>query len=60
MVPIAYAIIAIAASFAIRLKEPRFLIAVIPMSAVAIALLVDWDAAWARIRRPTPEPDSQA
>jgi hypothetical protein len=35
------------------LKEPRFLIAVIPMSAVAIALLVDWDGAWARIRRPT-------
>jgi 4-amino-4-deoxy-L-arabinose transferase-like glycosyltransferase len=53
VVPVAYVIIAVAASFAIRLKEPRFLIAVIPMSAVAIALLVDWDGAWARIRRPT-------
>lgn len=53
VVPIAYVIVSIVASFAIRLKEPRFLIAVIPMSAVAIALLVDWDGAWALMRRPT-------
>jgi len=52
-VPIAYVVIAVAASFVIRLKEPRFLIAVIPMSAVAIALLVDWDHAWAQFRRRT-------
>lgn len=51
IVPISYVVIATAASFVIRLKEPRFIIAVIPMSAVAIALLVDWDAAWARFRR---------
>ena len=52
IVPIAYVVIAIIASFLIRLKEPRFLIAVIPMSALAIALLIDWDDVWAAIRRP--------
>jgi hypothetical protein len=52
IVPIAYALIAIIASFLIRLKEPRFLIAVIPMSALAIALLIEWDDVWAAIRRP--------
>jgi MFS family permease len=55
IVPIAYVVIAIIASFLIRLKEPRFLIAVIPMSALAIALLIDWDDVWAAIRRP-PDP----
>ncbi len=52
IVPIAYIVIAIIASFLIRLKEPRFLIAVIPMAALAIALLVDWDDVWAALRRP--------
>lgn len=51
-VPIAYIALAIVASFVIRLKEPRFLIAVVPMAALAIALLVDWDDVWARIRQP--------
>ncbi|MEP6638450.1 MAG: glycosyltransferase family 39 protein [Chloroflexota bacterium] len=51
-VPIAYVVVAIVASFVIRLKEPRFLIAVIPMVALVIALLVDWDLVWARIRQP--------
>ena len=51
LVPIAYVGVAIVASFIIRLKEPRFLIAVVPMLALSIALLVDWDDVWARIRR---------
>ncbi len=36
----------------IRLKEPRFVIAVVPMAALTVALVIDWDSAWARIRRP--------
>ncbi|MEO8437230.1 MAG: glycosyltransferase family 39 protein [Chloroflexota bacterium] len=51
-VPIAYIVIAIVASFVIRLKEPRFVIAVVPMAALTIALLIDWDLVWARIRNP--------
>ncbi len=52
IVPIAYVVIAIISSVLIRLKEPRFLIAVIPMAALTIALLIDWDDVWAAIRRP--------
>jgi dolichyl-phosphate-mannose-protein mannosyltransferase len=51
LVPIAYTVLAVAASFLIRLKEPRFLIAIVPMTAVAIALLLDWDEIWAYVRR---------
>jgi 4-amino-4-deoxy-L-arabinose transferase-like glycosyltransferase len=50
-VPMAYVVIAVASSFVIRLKEARFLIAIVPMMALSIALLIDWDDAWARIRR---------
>ena len=50
LVPIAYVVVAVAASFLIRLKEPRFLIAIVPMIALTIALLIDWDDIWARIR----------
>jgi 4-amino-4-deoxy-L-arabinose transferase-like glycosyltransferase len=52
VVPLAYVVLAIVASFLISLKEPRFLIAVVPMMAISIALLVDWDEAWARVRSP--------
>ncbi len=51
-IPIAYMLVAVAASFVIRLKEPRFLIAIVPMAALTIALLIDWDLVWARIRHP--------
>ena len=37
-----YAALAVVSSFFIGLKEPRFLIAAIPMSALGIGLLVDW------------------
>ena len=50
LVPIAYVVVAVAASFLIRLKEPRFLIAIVPMIALTIALLIGWDDIWARIR----------
>jgi hypothetical protein len=53
IVPIAYVVLAIASSFVIRLKEPRYLIAIVPMIAVSIALLVDWDEVWATMRRST-------
>jgi 4-amino-4-deoxy-L-arabinose transferase-like glycosyltransferase len=57
-VPIAYMVIAVAASYVIRLKEPRFLIAVIPMLALTIGLMVDWDDVWAAIRGRDPAPPS--
>ena len=41
LVPIAYVVVATAASFVIRLKEPRFVIAIVPMIALSVALLVD-------------------
>ena len=44
VLPIAYCAVAIAASFVIHLKEPRWLTAVIPMAAIAVGLLVDWGA----------------
>jgi hypothetical protein len=44
VVPIAYSALAIVASFAIHLKEERWLIGVIPMAALATGLLVDWGA----------------
>ena len=43
-VPLAYSAITIASSFLIHLKEPRWLIAVIPMTATAVGILVDWGA----------------
>jgi hypothetical protein len=51
IVPIAYVVLAVASSFVIRLKEPRYLIAIVPMIALSIALLVDWDDVWTAIRR---------
>ena len=51
IVPIAYVVVAVASSFVIRLKEPRYLIAIVPMIALSIALLVDWDEVWATMRR---------
>jgi len=51
IVPIAYVVVAVASSFVIRLKEPRYLIAIVPMIALSIALLVDWDEVWTAIRR---------
>ena len=42
IVPIAYVVLAIASSYVIKLKEPRYLIAVVPMAALIVALIVDW------------------
>jgi 4-amino-4-deoxy-L-arabinose transferase-like glycosyltransferase len=50
LVPIGYIVLAILTSFFIKLKEPRYVIAVIPMLAVTLALLVDWDGFARRIR----------
>ena len=55
LVPIVYIVLAVASSFVIRLKEPRYLIAIVPMIAISIALLVDWDEVWAAIRRSPPQ-----
>ena len=56
LVPIAYVVVAIAASFVIRLKEPRFVVAIVPMIALSVALLVDWDEVWGAIRGSRPRP----
>lgn len=57
LVPLAYCAITVVATFAIHLKEERWLTAIIPMSALAVGLLVDWGrvARWLalRDRRPT-------
>ena len=45
VLPLAYAAVAVAASFLMHLKEPRWLIAVIPMTAIAVGMLLDWGAA---------------
>ena len=50
VVPAAYTLLALAASYLMSLKEPRFLIAIVPMLALCIAFVVDWGAAWARVR----------
>ena len=50
VVPLAYVVIAVVASYLIRLKEPRFIIAVIPMLALVIALWIDWGSVWADVR----------
>ena len=42
-VPIGYVMLAVASSYVIRLKEPRYLIAIVPMIALTVALIVDWD-----------------
>jgi 4-amino-4-deoxy-L-arabinose transferase-like glycosyltransferase len=45
-----YAGVAVVTSFVISLKEPRYLIAILPMLAFAVALLIDWDKVWAGLR----------
>jgi 4-amino-4-deoxy-L-arabinose transferase-like glycosyltransferase len=50
IVPAAYIVVAVAASYVMSLKEPRFLIAIVPMLALCIALAVDWGEAWSRAR----------
>jgi 4-amino-4-deoxy-L-arabinose transferase-like glycosyltransferase len=62
-IPLAYVVIAVAASYAMSLKEPRFVIGVVPMLALSVALLVDWDrladaarARWAARRDPGAAP----
>lgn len=50
IVPAAYVVVAVAASYVMSLKEPRFLIAIVPMLALCIALAVDWGAAWSRAK----------
>jgi 4-amino-4-deoxy-L-arabinose transferase-like glycosyltransferase len=49
VVPLAYCAFTIVATFLIHLKEERWLTAVIPMSALATGLLVDWGAAARRL-----------
>jgi len=48
-----YIALALAASILVRLKEPRHLMAVIPMMSIAIGLLVDWQhiGAWVQKKR---------
>jgi hypothetical protein len=53
-VPLAYVAVAVVASYLIRLKEPRFVIAIIPMLALAIALVIDWGGIWADVRGRAP------
>lgn len=61
LVPIVYVVVAVASSFVISLKEPRYLVAIVPMIALSIALLLDWDEVWAKMRgRDTPAEDDQA
>lgn len=50
ILPAAYVVVATAASYVMSLKEPRFLIAIVPMLALCIALAVDWGDAWSRAR----------
>ncbi len=50
LVPMVYVVVVVAASFFIHLKEPRFLVAIVPMIALSIALLVDWDDILAQMR----------
>ncbi len=57
-VPIAYSVIAVGTTFLIHLKEDRWLTAVIPMGALAVATVVDWPAVGRELtrldrRRPT-------
>jgi 4-amino-4-deoxy-L-arabinose transferase-like glycosyltransferase len=54
VVPLAYVAVAVVASYLIRLKEPRFVIAIIPMLALAIALVIDWGGIWADVRGRAP------
>jgi len=57
----AYVAIALAASYVIKLKEPRFIIAVVPMMAIAIGLAVDWDDVFTALReRIRPQPGLSA
>jgi 4-amino-4-deoxy-L-arabinose transferase-like glycosyltransferase len=53
-IPLVYVLLAVGSSFLIRLKEPRYLIVVIPMAALVAGLLVDWGRV-IRARGPDPE-----
>jgi 4-amino-4-deoxy-L-arabinose transferase-like glycosyltransferase len=44
-----YLSITLVTSLVMQLKEQRHVIGLIPMTAVAIALMVDWDSLWARM-----------
>lgn len=50
IVPAAYVVLAVLASYLMSLKEPRFLVAIVPMLALCIALVVDWGDVWSRVR----------
>jgi hypothetical protein len=52
LVPIAYIAFGVASSFLITLKEPRYLIAAVPMLAITVALAADWDGFVKTIRSP--------
>ncbi len=45
-VPILYVAAAVASTFVIKLKEDRWLIAVVPMMAIAVGLMLDWTGIW--------------
>jgi 4-amino-4-deoxy-L-arabinose transferase-like glycosyltransferase len=51
IVPAAYVLLAVASSFLIALKEPRYLIAVVPMLAITISLIANWDGFAAAVVR---------
>jgi hypothetical protein len=50
-VPFGYAVVAIGASFVIHLKVESWLLAVIPMCAIAVGMLADWRAIGAWLTR---------
>ena len=56
VIPLAYSALALAASVVLHLKEDRWLTGVIPMAALAVAMLVDWAAVvrWLDLRDPFP------
>lgn len=51
MVPFADMVVATASSCVIRLKEPRYVIAIVPMLALVIGLSVDWGRVGTSLRR---------
>ncbi|HVQ23356.1 MAG TPA: hypothetical protein VMT36_08790, partial [Candidatus Saccharimonadia bacterium] len=52
VIPLAYTALAVTASLVLHLKEDRWLTGVIPMAALAVAMLVDWAAVvrWVGLR----------
>lgn len=54
MVPFADMVVATASSCVIRLKEPRYVIAIVPMLALVIGLSVDRGRGGASLRRTPP------